>query len=478
MINLHSKYVQFPTHYTPTDGMEVRHRYPVAVVVPTLSFLSIAVGIPPLILLAKNRNYPAANLISWSIILNLFNIINALCWPNDDVDSWWDGSGLCDIEVKVMVAGYIGVPGALLCIFRSLAIVLGTDRATLIPSRSQRWRNRFMDIVFCVVAPLIAMATHIVYQKSRYYVFSISGCVNNYDESWVSLVLAYIWPPIICVIAAYYCCLVLIRVRRYRNEFANILRASSSNLSKSRFMRLFFLALSMLVCILPLQGFVVYTDITLALPWHPYSWSETHGEDWSKIIKVPQGNKVFFDRWTPIVSGFMVFIFFGFGHDATRMYRTIFWCLGLGYCFSSVERPATTPSQATSPGAESGTTLVGTITSSAKSFFSRKGSTSTFLTAGTYNDIEKGTSSRHSLPARRWKWLSSLFGRRSRHSRRSTTEEGLALRDVPGSGNTILTNAWASPHDKNTFGSPTSSTSNKDNIHVQHVISQQSEIHI
>ncbi|CAG8055483.1 unnamed protein product [Penicillium olsonii] len=471
---LRARNVRSPTQYTPTASMDVHHRYPLAVVLPTLSFLSIAVGIPPLILLAKNRNYPASSLIAWSIILNLFNFINALCWPTDDVDSWWDGSGLCDIEVKLMVAGYIGVPGALLCIFRSLAIVLDTDRATLVPSRGQRWRNRFMDSIFCVVAPLIAMVTHIVYQKSRYYLFSISGCVNNYDESWVSLVLAYIWPPIICVIAAYYCCLVLIRVRRYRNDFANILRASSSNLSKSRFLRLFFLALSMLVCILPLQGFVLYSDITLALPWHPYSWSRAHDQDWFKIIKVPQGNSVFFDRWTPVGSGFMVFIFFGFGRDATRMYRTIFWYLGLGYCFSSIERPMTSPTHASSPGAESGTTLVGTISYHAKSIFSRKDSTSTFLTHCTYNDIEKGSSPRGSLPVRRWTWLSSLFGRRSR---RSVTEEGFPLQDVSGTSNSVLTNAWASPRSKDSFPSPTSSDSNKDNIHVQHVISQQSEVH-
>lgn len=177
-----------------------------AVIVPILSILSILVAIPPLILLAKNRNFPASNLIFWSLILNLFNIVNALCWPTDDVDSWWDGKGLCDIEVKIMVAGYVGVPGSLVCIFRSLAIVMDTDRATLVPSRGQRWRNRFMDTLFCFVAPLIAMITHFIYQKSRYYLYSISGCVNNYDESWVSLVLAYIWPPVLCIIATYYCC--------------------------------------------------------------------------------------------------------------------------------------------------------------------------------------------------------------------------------------------------------------------------------
>lgn len=186
--------------------MDIHQRHPQAVALPILSSFSIALAIPPLILHVKNRNFPATSLIFWSILLNLFNITNALIWPTDNVASWWDGAGLCDIEVKFMAAGYVGIPGSLACIFRSLAIVLDTDRATLVPSKGQRWRNQFMEILFCVAVPVIAMITHIVWQKSRYLLFAISGCVNNFDESWVSLVFAWIWPPIICLIAAYYCC--------------------------------------------------------------------------------------------------------------------------------------------------------------------------------------------------------------------------------------------------------------------------------
>lgn len=181
-------------------------RYPLAVVLPILSFISIALCTSSLILHAKNRNLPATSLVCWSIILNLFNIINALIWPTDNTDSWWDGTGLCDVEVKIMVAGYVAVPGTLVGIFRGLAIVMDTNRATWVPSKAQRWRSRLIDLLFCVVVPVIAMITHIVWQKSRYLLFSISGCVNNFDESWVSFVLAFMWPPIICLIAGYYCC--------------------------------------------------------------------------------------------------------------------------------------------------------------------------------------------------------------------------------------------------------------------------------
>lgn len=237
----------------------------------------------------------------------------------------------------------------------------------------------------------------------------------------------------------------------------------------------------MLVCILPLQGFVMYYDITLALPWHAYSWNKIHNEDWYNIIKVPLGNVVFFDRWTPVASGFMIFIFFGFGRDATRMYRTIFWYLGLGYCFPSIEPPSSTNNSVPSPRAESGTTLVGTISSRAKSLFSRPNNTVT--RAFTYNDIEKGVS-RHAHTASsnthgivdtsssRWTWLSALFGRRA------SANEGTLLQDL-SADKTVKTNAWSSQRGSGDYSiGPASPMRSKDFIHVRRVISQQSEVHI
>lgn len=170
-----------------------------------LSLLSLLIGLTPLVLHSKNRNYPMACLIGWFCLLNLFNIINAFIWPNDDMENWWNGEGLCDIEVKLMTGSYVGVVGALVPIFRNLAHVMNTNRATIIPSKTQRWRTRFIVALFCVVVPVIAMCTDLIYQRRRFFLFGIVGCVNSYDRSFMSLVLAYMWPLVICLIAGWYC---------------------------------------------------------------------------------------------------------------------------------------------------------------------------------------------------------------------------------------------------------------------------------
>ncbi|KAJ5461872.1 uncharacterized protein N7458_003424 [Penicillium daleae] len=467
---------------------DIDKRYPMATVVPVLSFLSIAVCITPLILHAKNRNLPATSLICWTILLNLFNIINAFIWPTDNVDSWWDGTGLCDVEVKLMVGSYVAFPGALVGIFRGLAIVLDTASATLVPSKGQRWRKRAVELLFCVVVPIIAMITHIVWQNSRYLLFAISGCVNDFDYSWVTLVLAYMWPPIICLIAAYYCCLVLIRMRKYRSDFSLILRSANSRMSKSGFLRLFFLAFTMLVAILPTEGYVVYYDLIISFPWHPYSWSRMHGPQWNQITKYPTQGQVFFDRWTPIAAGYMLFIFFGFGRDATRIYRTFFWRIGLGYCFPVFARP--TDSEATNRSHP--TTLVGSTISRAKLLFSwRKGSAprrsghdnSLSSHPDIYSQLEKGSRSRsrsqqnqgRNVPKRQWflmPWSHPNNG--GRHN------EDTLLDDLSGPSQTVCTSAWAGTSRSRASSEidvPVSSGS-KEGIKVKQVISQQSQVEI
>ncbi|KAJ5148638.1 hypothetical protein N7448_000216 [Penicillium atrosanguineum] len=493
----------------PGADTDINRRYPLAVALPILSFLSIALSISPLILHAKNRNLPATALICWCTVLNVFNIINALLWPNDNIDAWWDGKGLCDIELKIMVASYVAIPGCLVGMFRGLAMVMDTSRATWTPSKTLRRRNRAINLLFCVIAPIIAMITHIVWQKSRFLLYSISGCVNNFDESWVSFMLAFIWPPILCLIACYYCCLVLVRLFKYRSDFVHILRSRGSTMNKSGFLRLFFLAFSMLIAILPVEAYLVWYDVSLSLPWHQYSWKKLHGpgSNWSQIQKVATYGVVFFDRWNPVAAGFMIFIFFGFGRDATKMYRLLSWYLGFRYCFPGVYRPLESEALATAPArnGSNSTTLVGSASNRGKSVFKKTSSSrqvflrkpgrpftnncptsSPTLPAhnGSYNDIEKGRVSSSvptlnvNFPGEKIPWYRSFMNRRK--ASRNAGQDTL-LYDLSIPSQTICTNAWAGisqSRGSNEYSAGPFSPRTKDFIHVKQVIRQQSEIQL
>ncbi|KAL6233861.1 hypothetical protein BDW75DRAFT_231651 [Aspergillus navahoensis] len=375
------------------------------VVMQILSAIAIIATASPLVLHWMNRNFPAAIMMGWFILLNLFNIINAFIWPTDDVDNWWDGAGLCDIEVKMLISAYVAIPGSLVCIFRSLACVLDTSRATLVPSKRQRWATRFMEVLFCVVVPLLAAVTHLIYQGNRYFIFAVSGCVSSLDQSWVSLALGYVWP---------------------------------------------------------LVAYIVYVQIKVSMPWHPFSWSLLHGPEssWGVIERIPTGGTVCFDRWIPIASGYAAFAFFGTGRDASRMYRSLLRPFGLDCCFSPKES-TTSGSFPHKPGSGgSRAHLIPGNGQARNDLYHSARTNSTEYTCSSIasykdNDLEKGTPTslftetqivlKKGWVKTHFAWFGNIlpfsFSTAARRAR--TRPRSMPHLAVPASSNTVCTNAWA-----------------------------------
>ncbi|KAL9576529.1 MAG: hypothetical protein Q9212_007023 [Teloschistes hypoglaucus] len=298
---------------------------PAAIILPTLVLITLFLDLPPLVWHIKNRNLAASNLIAWTILFNLFSFVNALIWPTDDIPNWFHGPVLCDIEAKLQLATTFGISGSLACIMRSLAKVLDTKRTVLSLTNGQRNLERVITTLLCFGGPVYVMAIHYVVQPTRYYIIAISGCNHSLDNSWPTMVLVVIWPVVLCLVAVYSGVLVLIRMRKYRRDFSSIISASNSNLTESRFQRLFFLSSALVLVYLPIQLYILYRNASV--PLLPYSWELIHGNSWSDIILVPSHGEVRFDRWIMIVVGIFVFVFFGTGNDATKMYRK--WMLKL-----------------------------------------------------------------------------------------------------------------------------------------------------
>ena len=128
--------------------------------------------------------------------------------------------------------------------------------------------------------------------------------------------------------------MVILRIRKYRQEFALILDSSGSGLTKNRFTRLFLMALTLIVVIIPVETYILYIfAIKIDLS---YDWALVHGSDWGSIILTPTGGSVQYDRWIQVGLGFAVFVFFGLGHDAQEMYRKFMLRLGMGRIFPTL----------------------------------------------------------------------------------------------------------------------------------------------
>lgn len=157
----------------------------------------------------------------------------------------------------------------------------------------------------------------------------------------------------------------MIRLHRYRRDFADVLTSSGSDLTKSRFMRLFCIAFIFILVALPVQFYVFYRNVAVAHV--PYSWSAVHGPSWWQIVMIPTGGAVQFDRWIWAGCGFLVFIFFGLGKDAVKMYRGWLVKLGFGNIFPSLVRDRTGSTSSLSRGSR-----MGSLSSMAKLVFRKR----------------------------------------------------------------------------------------------------------
>jgi pheromone a factor receptor len=177
----------------------------------------------------------------------------------------------------------------------------------------------------------------------------------------------------------------LVRLYRYRSQFSRLINAQ--NTTRSRFLRLFFLAFILIVGTLPLNLYILY-DNTRALHGEPYDWNRVHEHTGDMILSVPSNGHVRYEAWVRIAAGFLIFFHLGTGTDAGGIYRGWMEKLGLGKVL-----------QAWGASTASVKTSWFSLSSKTKSAFKSKGSQTTSSTATVTSDPHRSTVSKTSTTA-------------------------------------------------------------------------------
>ncbi|KAG8623445.1 hypothetical protein KVT40_008421 [Elsinoe batatas] len=279
--------------------------YPLAILLAILSALSLLLTLPPLIWHAKHTNLAPTFLTSLILLTNLFNLLNALLWPNDHLPSWPSGKIYCDLHVKFTLATSTALPSATLCILRKLALVLDTDNLTITPTPSHLRRTRLAEIALCFIPPIATMISHFLVQPTRYAIVGIAGCTPSLSNTWLSALLIILPPALLALVNVYYALLILV----------------------PRFVRLYLLALGFVFLIFPVTLYLLFQN------WprdpSPFDWGRVHDyEAWKQIAMVPCLGSVGVDKWMQVVAGGLVFGLFGVGSEARGMYKG--WLTGIG----------------------------------------------------------------------------------------------------------------------------------------------------
>jgi len=187
---------------TPISGPD--GHYAIAYFLAVISLIILLLIIPPMCWHLRNSNLAATILIAWLIILLIFNAINALIWPSDDFTIWYNGTDLCDFEIKVQVAAQVALPACFARILRALAGVMDSRRVSVVPSKRQKRRSFVGDVIWCVVSPLLQMLGQWVVQPNRYLVYGITGCVAPGPANWMYVLLIVVPPAVWVAIGTYF----------------------------------------------------------------------------------------------------------------------------------------------------------------------------------------------------------------------------------------------------------------------------------
>ena len=154
-------------------------------------------------------------------------------------------------------------------------------------------------------------------------------------------------------------------MHRYRRNFTALL--VNNNTNKSRFARLFAICISWLLISIPMQ--IYFIKAAAEVVHVPFDWALVHDpEVWDEILKSPSHGSVNYIRYVWLVSAFLVFVLFGFGRDAGRMYARGLRAVGLGKCL-----PFLTTDQ-TPVGSTSQSGTINSVSSKARLMFGRKSS--------------------------------------------------------------------------------------------------------
>lgn len=140
------------------------------------------------------------------------------------------------------------------------------------------------------------------------------------------------WPPEV---------LTLIRLYRYHRQFQSLV-STSTHKTKQRFVRLLLLALFFVLVYIPLQILVFVTKIRGSTFSTPYSFKDSHNDNWTVPMYVPSWGTLGLGFWIQAACPYITFAFFGTGGDANVVYRRIAIAVGLGRCFRKKSKGTST----------------------------------------------------------------------------------------------------------------------------------------
>ncbi|RKF63078.1 Pheromone a factor receptor [Erysiphe neolycopersici] len=314
------------------------------------SVLTIIMALMPLTTFMRLRTVGQFSLVLVSIIFSLFALINASIWDTDDHARWFSGTGLCHVEASLRQP---------LTVAFSLAMVLIPWRLIrMLRSDSSPKPQILSDILFIWGVPLFfILPFQYLVMTNAYSIVPGFGCVPEFDDSWLSLVIVYIWWILLLPVTFILSGIMCVAIYQKHLNFSIPLDDNSSSGINRTYIKLYILAIGIIAIYIPVQ----LTFIIRFVPSHfttKSTFTVQHSDSWNKphFYHTSDDPQIQYQPWAYIAINFFIFSFFGFTGKAWAFYWQILQRLGLGKIFPNIDRPQ--PKWSTYDSGESRTSLL------------------------------------------------------------------------------------------------------------------------
>ncbi|TRX91118.1 hypothetical protein FHL15_007906 [Xylaria flabelliformis] len=327
-----------------------------------LAFASILVSWVPFRLLVRNGEFAAVVFIVDVATMNSITIVNSVIWHDDDWSTWWDGAGLCDIEVYLMAPLQTIYAASIFTIMYHLAQQVKITGAAR--GRSERTRRNIIQAAIIFPIPSIQLIFTWFDLAQRYIIGTLIGCSAVYDASWPKILVYDAPPAVFALLAVPYAVLLWRRYHAITKQAQGILKSdgeASIRANRTR-RRLYNMSLSILVVYVPIMIYFLVCNIKDTLPsYKAYDYNRMHWSatpyPWETILFVPSWiipSDVINQPWISIATTVVIMAFFGMTMEARQIYRQYAGYLQLQTCFQKLKLKK---DQGPSPGDGSGKTL-------------------------------------------------------------------------------------------------------------------------
>ncbi|KAK0623090.1 pheromone A receptor-domain-containing protein [Immersiella caudata] len=320
-----------------------------------LGIFAVLISGVPARLLWRNGEFAATVFCVAVLTRNTGYIINALIWRDDNVATWYDGKGWCDLQVYINFASDTAFNTCLFEIMRSLCSIVGLDRVASMTSR-ERFRQQIISAAVIFTIPVVQVALSCFLMLRRYNISTLVGCTTIYHFDWVFFVFYVLPTPAFVVLAAILAVVVFIRFRRIE-RMTQVIHSYDTVMSARRHRvrrKLYFMTLGILVIVVPLicalfilnvrDGYEYWSD--------PYDYELiVHGPDPFNhdFISFTTSDMVrFVDmniNYIPTLAALVIFAIFGMTTEGLNDYRRLLLFFGLGYIFPKLNEEYNPDSQ-------------------------------------------------------------------------------------------------------------------------------------